>query len=234
MKSLLLFLLALQTPEAELERLEAWAKTQPENGPGKVSVGDEYYKASKKFPKERLRFIDKANEAWTSGWPMLQDVWKDKVRQNLRKMFQAQGPVAPLPKLWITDGASASPERVRTGRFGAKILATKDGALHHSLKATFTVPSGVKQVEVSAWVLTDETESSEDDLKVVAYGSGGNVVKADGASIPQDMPAWTKLSVTLPTEGAQKITVYFEFRSTKGVAFVDDIDVKAGDKVLFK
>lgn len=233
MFKVLALLLAAQAADVEFARIEEWAKSQPENGPGKISVGDEFYKASRKFPKDRVRFMDRANESWAAGWPLLQDTWKDRVRQNLRRMFASPVGVQPLPKVWTVETVTASPERVRSGRFAARITMSKDGNLHHAMKAVFAVPPGAKTVDVTAWILTDETESAEDDLKVIVFGGDGKVMTAVGSPIPIDVPAWTKVTVSVPVDGAARFGVFFEFKSTKGVAFVDDVEVKIGDVSLF-
>lgn len=233
----LLIALLLQAADAELSRIEEWAKGQPDNGAARVGVGDEYWKSSKKFPKDRLRFVDRANEAWATGWPMLDAFWKDKTRDNLKRLYaSAAGPaVRPLAKgEWISDGAAVSGERVRSGVASARIPMPKgnEGNYAQPLRCDIKLPAGAKELEVSAWVLADGTNSANDDMKPVVTGAGGKLLSAAGTAIPMDVPVWTPVSQKLKVDGAVKVSVYFEFQSRQGIVFVDDVSVKCDGKEL--
>lgn len=223
---ILLALLLLTQADAEFARLEEWAKAQPDNGPGRVGVGDEYWKAAKKFPKERMRFMDKANESWASGWPMLDAVWKDKTRENLRKLYC----VSAFSK------GNVSGERVRSGVLAARLPMPKgnEGNYHQPLKLDVAIPAGAKSIEVSAWVLADGTDSTNDDMKPCVSSGAGKLLSATGSPIPMDLPVWTRISQTIKGDGAQKLSLVFEFQSRSGTVYVDDVSVKVDGKELLR
>lgn len=229
-------LLALQAGDAEMARIEEWAKSQPDNGPGKIGVGDEYYKASKKFPKDRARFIEKASEWWGKGWPDLDAFWKDKTRDNLKRIYASSaGPAGrPVSKEWTVESVTVSGERVKSGLSAARVSMAKDGGLHHAMKLSVNLSPGSKSAEVSAWVLTDGTDSANDDLKVLVAGADGKLISAPSSSIAQDLPVWRLVRLTVPCEGGAKLSVFFEFQSVKGVAFVDDVSIKIDGKEMMK
>ena len=236
MTRLLVILLALQTADAEMARLDEYAKGQPDIAPAKIGIGDEYYKAARKFSKDRLRFMDKASEYWAAGFPGLDDVWKDKTRENLKKIYSspAGAGARPVSKEWTVESVVLSGERVHSGLSAARVAMAKDGALHHAMKMSVNLAPGSKSVEVSAWVLTDETDSANDDLKVLIAGKDGKILAAPGAAIVADVPAWRLVKLTVPCDGGAKLSVFFEFQSSKGVAFVDDVSIKVDGKELMK
>jgi hypothetical protein len=233
----LLLLVALQTADGELSRIEEWSKSQPENGPGAVGIGDEYFKASKKFPKEKQKFIDHANEWWSKGWPNLDQFWKDKARENFKKLYAspAGGATKPLSKPeWTGDGSVVTGERVHSGNFAAKMAMPKgnEGNFAQPLKTEVKVPPGAKEIEISAWVLADGTNNANDDMKPLVYGAGAKLLSATGTAIEMDIPVWRKISQTVSAEGATRVQVVFEFQSRQGVVFVDDVSIKCDGKEI--
>lgn len=237
MKTIMMaFLLSLQAADAELTRIEEWSKTQPENGAGRIGVGDEYYKATKKFPKDKAKFMEKANEWWAKGWPELDAVWKDKTRENLKKIFATP---APARALTVGDWKSvdkmvASGERVHSGMSAAKISFPKgnEGSWLHMLKWEGQLPAGVQEVVVTAWVLSDGTNNVNDDMKPHLVGPNGEIIYSTGTPIPMDFPLWKKLEVKVPAKGAVRLHLFFEFQSRLGTVYVDDVSIKADGKEL--
>ncbi len=232
----LIVLLALQTADAEMSRIEEWAKSQPDNGPAKIGIGDEYYKAARKFPKDRVRFMDRASDSWAAGWPDLDEFWKDKTRENLKKIYTSPAGAATraISKEWTVETVAVSGERVRSGAFSARITMAKDGALHHAMKMSVNVPAATLSAEISAWVLTDGTDSTEDDLKVITNNAEGKLLSAPGVGFSKDLPVWRQSKITVSCEKVSKLMVFFEFQSKKGVAFVDDVSVKLDGKEMVK
>jgi hypothetical protein len=231
----IIFLVALQGADAEFARIEDWSKTQPDSGPGAMGIGDEYYKAAGKFPKDRSRFMDKANEFWLKAWPALDQFWKDKTRENLKKIYASHGfaGARTLPKTeWMTDGASITSERVHTGNFAVKLIMPKgnEGNFHQPLKTDLKIPIGTKEVEVSAWVLSDGTDKFDDAIKPTLSDIDGKVLAAPGGAIPIDVPIWKKVSLKIPAARAVRLLLIFEFKSRQGVVFIDDVSVKFDGK----
>lgn len=229
-------LVLLQSTDEELVRIAEWAKTQPENGPGAIGVGDEYFKSAKKYPKDRQKFLDQANEWWAKGWPQLDSFWKDKTRDTLRKIYAAPvSAVHPIQKQeWTTDGVVATSERVHSGNFAAKLPMPKgnpDG-YHQPLKNDLKLPAGCKELEISAWVLADGTNSSDDDMKPLVSDAKGKLLSATGTPIQSDIPVWTKITQIIPCVGAVRLQVFFEFKSRQGIVFVDDVSIKCDGKEL--
>jgi hypothetical protein len=229
-----MLLLSLQAADNEMTRIEEWAKTQPDSGPGRIGVGDEYYKAVKKFPKEKARFMEKANEWWAKGWPDLDAVWKEKTRESLKKIFATSAPSKGVVADWKGEKVTASGERVHSGMFASKIQFPKgnEGNWLHMLKWEGQLPNNVVEVVVTAWVLSDGTNSVNDDMKPHLTGPNGEIIYSTGTPIPMDFPLWKKLEVKVPAKGASTLRLFFEFQSRLGTVYVDDVSVKADGKEL--
>ena len=236
MKHLMLALLLSQAADTEMARIDEWAKGQPENGPGRIGVGDEYFKAVRKFPKERSRFMDKANEWWAKGWPDLDAIWKMKARERLSKVYAAATP-APERKLPVTGwtaigGAKADSLRVRTGSSALHLkIARKDGGLADiGGSESFDVIAGT-EIEVTAWVLTDGTDGSEDKFGFVLYDAKGKSLATKELLASKDTPVWTKLSekFELP-KGAVRGKFGILISSKVGDIWYDDFSVKVDGK----
>lgn len=235
MKHMLIAILLSQASDAEMARIDEWAKGQPENGPGRIGVGDEYFKAVKKFPKERARFMDKANEWWAKGWPDLDPIWKDKTRESLRRIYAGQ----PAPAKGLRDWgvgqfvkADCASTCVRSGLYSMRLLPQKTNiGLAEAATTRFAV-KGVKEISASLWSLSDGTDGGETAVIHVYDGRGKEVATAL-FNIPSDTPVWIKCEakVTLPDDAATATFIYLS-SSKKGTVYVDDLSIKGDAKEL--
>lgn len=231
----LLLLLAIQTADGELARIEEWAKAQPDNGPGCIGVGDEYYQAAKKFPKDRQRFLDHANEWWSKGWPNLDTFWKDKTRVNLRKIYAGPGGAGRPLREWTSGQfvkADVSSAVVHGGGSSMRLLPQKTNiGLAEAVTLTLKV-KGAKELVGSFWTYSDGTDGGETAVIHVYDGKGKEIATALFA-VPSDTPVWVnaKATVSLP-DGAETAKLIYLSSSKAGAIYVDDVTVKADGKEL--
>lgn len=232
MKTMMMVLfLALQTADQEMTRIEEWTKTQPDTGPGHIGIGDEYYKASKKFPKEKAKFMDKAIEHWSKGWTDLDPVWKAKTRESMKKIFFVSG-AKKVATGWKGDKVTVSGECVHSGQFAARIPLKRNADIGtDQFKYDLSLPRGVKEVVVSAWVFSDSTDENQDTLKPSLFTFKGEL-KQGATPIPCDYPVWNEVKCTVDATGCAKMTLMFEFASRTGTVYIDDISVKADGQEL--
>lgn len=229
----LLVLLVLQTADGEMARLEEWAKAQPDNGPGCVGIGDEYYQVAKKFPKDKQRFLDKANEWWAKGWPNLDQFWKDKTRANLLKIYAGPNVAGRPLRDWAQGQfakADVASTCVHSGAGAMRILPQKTNI---GLAEAVTLPlklTAAKECVVSFWSLSSGTDGGETAVLHV-YDAKGKEVATGVFSIPSDTPVWTKVqtTVTLPP-GAERANFIYLTSSKTGTIYVDDLSVKLDGK----
>lgn len=238
MKYLVMAFLMSQAADAELARIDEWAKTQPENGLGKAGIADEYYKVSKKFPKEKARFMDKANEFWLAGWSDLQEFHQDKIRENLRKIYA--GPAAPgkaLDKSWSQGQfikADVSSAIVHSGAYAIRVFPQKSNTgLAEGLKIKVKVQPGKEHV-LSFWSLSDGVDGDE-SVVLHVYDGSGKEVQTQTASLRKDVPVWAPVKWTFtPPEGAVNAEFVQVTSSKKGAFYIDDFSLKIAGVETFK
>jgi hypothetical protein len=233
LRTMAVLLLALQTADGELARIDDWSKTQPDNGPGQIGVGDEFYRAAKKFPKDRQRFLDKANEWWAKGWPNLDEFWKDKTRANLRKIYA--GPMAaPRPLRDWAQGqfvkAELSSAAAHSGGSSMRLAPQKiNPGLAEAVTMTFKVKAA-KDLAVSFWTYSDGTDGGETAV-VHVYDAKGKEIATALFSFAADTPVWVKAEAKLPLpDGADTVKFIYLTSSKVGVIHVDDVSAKVDGK----
>lgn len=224
---------------------DAYTKTAVQ----KVGMGDEWVAGAKNLKVLSPAFYDRASQWYAKAWPDLDDVWKTKSRQQGRKIAQSrpQGQSKKaLPTGWEPEvGAAGSRpptlegSLARTGSYSVTIPAPDEkvkGSLSGLKSALFPVIPG-KPITVSAYILCDGTEGTEDMLLVNYFNqSGGLMVGVSFATYLQtDIPFWTRytLSGKVP-ENAARGSFYVMRKSRKGEIFVDDASVKVDGKEVLK
>jgi len=231
-------ILALQAADAELARIEEWSKGQPDNGLGKAGIADEYYKTSKKFPKEKARFMDKANEFWLAGWPTLQEFHQEKIRENLRKIYAGPGPGGrALGNGWSVGQfvkADVSTAIVHYGSFSMRVLPQKTNiGLAEGVKIKVNVQPDKEHI-FSLWSLSDGVDGEETCVLHV-YDASGKEVQTQVSPLPKDTPIWAPIKWTFtPPVGATNAIFIYLTASKKGTIYLDDFSLKVNGTEVFK
>jgi len=227
--------LALQGYEESSQKL-ADDLAKADTAPAKVAVADEFVKLAKKFPKQRQEAIDGASSAYRAAWPDLDPVWKMKTRERLARLYV---PLAPVPekKLPVAgwgaiSGAKADSLRVHSGSASLHLkIARKDGGLADMGGTDFFEVKPGKELELSAWVLTDGTDGLDDKFGFVLYDAAGKSLVTKELVAPKDIPAWTRLSDRFEVPaGAVKAKIGILVSSKGGDLWWDDFSVKIDGK----
>jgi carbohydrate binding protein with CBM4/9 domain len=225
--------------DATLRRLAEKEASDLKTGPERVGMGDDWLDAAKKFPVHRKAVLDRAAFWYGMAWPDLDAPWRDRMRVRLQKMFQTPGIAPPkaaiAPKDWIVSpnariGASAA--AARSGKMSLQVVPTKDRQV--VLSQSVVLKPGASY-ELSAWILTDGTESVDDSLYAQGFSVDATMILSPATVVFPDQPLWKKLSAkfTAP-DNAAKMTVYFVLNSTRGTVFLDDISLMADGKESLK
>jgi hypothetical protein len=207
-----------------------------DTGAGKVRVGDEFVKLLKKYPKKRQELLDAASDAYAKGWPDLDAIWKIKLREQLAKLYApaVPGKAGGFPEGWggPVDGthkASVTTERVHSGGAAAKLVP---GAKARNARLLFTpeVKGTGQKVEYSIWILSDGTDSADDEVRFYIDGS------VTSKKIPKDLPVWTKITHEVETIGGSFENGHIEVVvfSRKGTVYADDLSIKVDGKEQLK
>jgi len=232
------FLMSLQAVDAELARIEEWAKTQPDNGPGKIGIGDEYYKATKKFPKDKAKFMDKANEAWAKGWPDLDVFWKDKTSVNLKKIYAGAGGSKPLPKgwsAWQTFRGSISGEMAHSGGYALRIEPNKNTGLSQCFNCTPVAVQPGKPFVFSYWALSDGTNLPNIGFAACWRDATNQATGTTETGFVANCPVWTHVTVsgTVP-EKTVAVHVNCICALQQGFMMFDDISLLVDGKEMIQ
>lgn len=207
-----------------------------------VEVGDAWSKALGKAGPARQACLDRMSVHYAAAWPKLDDFGKAKLRERLGRLYLpvAGGKASPaaLEGWGGVLGAASKIEvvgqKVRSGALALK-YSPKDltkGTINSSKPVPVT-PG--KKLEVSAWVLTDGTDSAGDSFKFVVRDSKGGVPWSSGEAIRPDFPVWVRIAgETVLPEGSFGAEVHITFNSKAGALFVDDISIKMEGKELFQ
>lgn len=222
-------------------------KTYTDSAPKKVGIGDEWVSAAKKFPALSRIFYDRASQWYSQAWPDLDAVWKDKARTQGRKLSAARPQGTPkkgLPQGWFSDpnapgGRLVSLDGVvsHLGSYSAKMVPAdeKVPGSFSNLK-TDLIPVSGKSIEMTAWVMTDGTESGKDEVRVYFQDQMGRSLGAGvGAFVPVDMPFWTRIyaKADLP-DTATRAQLAASLHSKKGNMWIDDVSIKVDGKEILK
>lgn len=225
----------------------ALKEMDPENtstAPKKVGMGDEWVAATKKYPQLARIFYDHASDWYASAFPQLDIVWKQKVREQGRKLGAARppGPARKaFPGSWsinnpndklvpLVDGMIA-----RTGSYSIK-MGDKDPKATEMIFASAPISvAGKKVVEISGYALTDGTDNPTDILYANGFDASGTGVLTWAGVIPVDMPVWRKIYIKkdIP-DNIVFIRVGAAKRSASGTIWVDDLSVKVDGMEILK
>jgi hypothetical protein len=215
----------------------------------KVAMGDEWVSGAKNFKPLSPIFYDRANQFYGMAWPDLDDLWKNKARQQGRKIAQARPPgqsKKTLPTGWEigTDVAGSKPPTLdgtvaRTGSYSATITAPDEkvkGSFSGLKSAVFLVTPG-KLINISAYILSDGTEGIEDGLHINFFDQNGTLMIGStlGTYVQPDLPFWTRYSFSgkVP-DNAARASLFMLRKSKKGEMFLDDASVKIDGKEAIK
>jgi hypothetical protein len=207
-----------------------------------VEVGDAWVKALPKAGVARQACFDRMNVHYATAWPKLEDFARSRLRDRLGKLYLPVRPGKPSTEVSLEGwggvlGAAAKIEvvtaKVRSGACALR-FSPKDptkGTLASS-KPVPVVPG--KKLEVSAWVLTDGTDSAGDGFKFVVRDAKGGIPWSTGEAIRPDFPVWYRISgETVLPDDSFSIEVHIGFLSKAGALFVDDISFKMDGKELW-
>lgn len=214
------------------------------SGLQKVGMGDEWVLAARKFPALFRIFYDRASHWYIAGWPELGDFWKEKTREQGLKLAAARpsgGPRKAIPSKWTTNAGAATAldgTIARTGSYSIKLPAgdpkvpNSENGIQSDL---IPIPFDGKEVEFSAYVLTDKTEGQTDQLYVSFFDRIGSLLLISAVKVPPDLPFWNRIGGKVKTpEGATGLRIGTVVRSKKGAGWVDDVSVKIDGKEIAK
>lgn len=209
----------------------------------KIGMGDEWVVAAKNFPPLAKIFYERASRWYGISWPDLDGIWKDKARAQLRKILQNEGVPNPAgikaPTGWrvIDPNQKASPttKAVRTGKASFQIVAGKNPSPQYVSIEQVINPVPGRKYDFSAWVLSDGTDSSLEQITAVAFAQGGKMIGGLALTVPQDQPWWHKLETTFDVpQDTAFIQIHITVGSKAGNLFYQDISFKADGKELIK
>lgn len=225
---------------AEHERAPLYTDTAVQ----KVGMGDEWVVAAKAHPALNKIFYSRASQWYGMAWPTLEGIWKDRTREQLRKVLQngtvPNPPGATAPTGWkimdATQKAGATTKASYGGKVSFQILPGKhQGNHYYPVGQVITpVPPG-KTYEFSAMVLADGTDSANDQIAIQVLGLGGKNLATQFVSLPMDQPWWQKVDTKFDVPaGAVSVNITSAIGSSSGSIFLDDISLKidGGKEVL--
>lgn len=205
------------------------------NAMERVAFGDAWINLARRFPASRKRLEERAVHWYAKAWPELDDLWKMKMRERLRRLFQ--NPPAPTVKAQIPiKGWTGDPESkggpsaaaVHTGKFSVQITAFKLGRVYCPISQSVTVKPGTNY-KLSCWVLTDGTDFPE-SLRVHIQDAKGAYILIKGAPILPDQPWWRRVDVEFEAgKEAVLAQVDVAVTSTQGVLYFDNFSVMGAD-----
>jgi len=230
---------AQDTYEEAVRKLREKAKTAM-NGPAMVEIGDNAIRLSVKFPKKRQEAIDLSSEWYGQAWPLLDDFWRSKLRERLARLYVpvVQGRLTQLPVGWggAIDGKSKAEivrTRVHSGGSAVRLKPPGNGGLSSVLRSpSVVIPKNGKELEISAWLLTDGTDHPGDGF-AAHIAAPGRIIQTLVFAIGSDTPIWTRVvQKTQVPDGENFVNLDFVLGSTKGFFFVDDVSIKLDGKEL--
>lgn len=214
----------------------------PKTAPEQIGMGDVWLEAIRKLPALRRPLQDRAVHWYAQAWLTVDGVWKDKEREQLRKLLQnpnVPDPRTPAaPGAWKTIDATQkcgpTTKAAKTGKTSFQVVGTKNPANEYvSLEQNLTPVAG--KYEFSAWVLSDGTDSAKDQVSAAWFAQGAKLLGYTTLIAPQDNPWWRKLETTFEVPaGAVLLVIHVHPCSKAGNFFVDDVSVKFGEKELLK
>lgn len=217
----------------------------PENSDSpvkKVGIGDDWVLAAKKYPALARIFYDHASQWYIEAYPYLQDLWKQKAKEQAAKLAAARppAPAKKMPATWVAEGTGPSVTTMdgsiaHTGSYSAKFPERdpKQPGQEIFLKSS-TIQTAGKTLDLSAFVRSDATENKTDQVFVNFFDRDGSLIGVSGPNVPNDIPFWQKVGqrVDIPM-GTASLRIGAVKRSKVGTFWVDDISAKVdGQEVL--
>jgi hypothetical protein len=210
----------------------------------KIGMGDDWTIAARSYPQIARILYDRSAFWYAQSWPFVDGVWKDKLREQMRKLFQNAGVPDPkglsaAPSGWknIDTAQKAGPttKAAHSGRVSFQVVGSKkipDQVV--SLEQALTAIPG-KTYEFSAWVMSDGTDSTNDVISAVFFGPNANMMGVSILLIPQDQPWWHKVegSFLMPA-GAAILQIHVGVASRVGSLFIDDISLRVDQKEMLQ
>lgn len=209
----------------------------------KVGMGDEWVAGAKKFPPLLRAFHDRAAYWYSQAWASLDNVWKDKTRTQLRKIYQnptvgdPKGLAAPTG--WkLSDQAQhgmQTTKAARSGRASFQVMVQKSKEVVPVVlqQEVFAVPGAA--YEISGWFLPDGTDLGGDHIGYTIFAQGGKPITAQRLLVPPDEPWWHYVSMKFEApKDALQIWVQIALNSKTGILYVDDVSLKTGGKEILK
>lgn len=198
----------------------------------KVGMGDEWVSAARKIPALAAIFYDRAAQWYGAAWPGLDAVWKQKSRLQGRKLAASRpagGPRKGLPSGWVVDSGKPpvlDGNVARTGSYSARVFGADDKVAGSSLRSQIMVVSGMT-FELSAFLLTDETENPGDRIYVQFFDPSGRMVGMSSTFSTVDIPFWTRVSIkgAIP-QNVVRAQFGIDSFSKKGATWIDDVSLK--------
>lgn len=228
-------LLTQGTYEEVVQKLQEKAKDAT-NGPMMVEIGDDAVKIAAKFPKHRQGAIDLASEWYGKAWPSLDDFWRMKLGERLVRLYVPLTSRKPrtLPEGW---GGSLAPgnqidirsERVHSGCSAVSVVPGKSGLGSFLRSPEIPLPAG-KEIEVSAWALSDDLNQGTTIVLHVSDKNGKPLASLPISFEPMPIFQCKTLKMALP-DGSAKASFDCVSGATKTI-IVDDLSVKLDGKEL--
>jgi hypothetical protein len=213
-----------------------------------AGLGDEWVNAAKSFPALSRIFYDRASHWYGLSWPEMKNepLWGQRLREQGKKLAASRPPGASrkgLPAGWnayaltagarppVLDGSVA-----RNGSYSIKIVPSDEkikGAMSGLLSDL--IPVSGKSMEISAYVLSDETENGADRVFVNFFDQAGTGFATVGPFVTVDTPFWTRVYAKADVPpNASRIQFGVRMDSKKGNIWIDDASVKVDGKEILR
>jgi len=212
--------------------------------PQKVAMGDEWVAAAKNFKVLSPIFYDRAGQWYAAAWPDLDGPWKEKARQQGKKLAASRPPGAAkkLPTGWFADPGLAGVlpavdgTVARTGSYSGKV-SPANAKVQNSYSAIKSdlIPVAGKEFEMNCYVLTDGTEGAADRAYVLFFDNANQQIKTEQTFISTDLPFWKRFSIKgqVP-KNAVRTQFAIVQNSKQGNIWVDDVSLKVDGKEILK
>lgn len=212
----------------------------------KVTMGDEWVNAAKKFPALNRSFYERASQWYGKAWPSLDGLEKAKLRIQASKLAGSRPPGAArkgVPSGWIEttgmNGTAPSSDATiaRSGSYSIKIMPPPEKAPANaaSILRGELIPIPVKPVEVTAFVRSDGTTNGQDRMALGFWDATGQPLAFQQVFIPTDYPFWNPITIkaTPPDKTARAQIEIWQY-SKAGNVWVDDVSMKVDGKDVIK
>ncbi len=207
-----------------------------------IEIADAWVRAMSKAGPARQACLDRAGVHFAAAWPKLDQFGRVQTRERLGKLYAPTSPgrlsQEALAGWGGVQGAAARVEvaaqLVHSGGCALR-FTPKDktkGTLAHSKALPVIVG---KKLEVSAWVLSDGTDSAADGLQFVVRDNKNGFSWTAGDKAQANLPVWVRVSgETVVPDGSVSVEVQINFDSKTGNLFVDDISIRLDGQELLR